>query len=69
MKEFVWVEKVTSKVWVALLVWIGLAALANLYAYLTGHSGGIVQATLQLVGLFLFLTALWKWFKSRKQKA
>jgi L-lactate permease len=70
MKEFKWVEKITEKVWVALIAWVALATIANVYKYMLGdRAGEIIPATLQLVGLFLFLKALWKWIKSKRNKS
>jgi hypothetical protein len=65
MKELKWVEKITDKVWISLLVWIGLVIISRGLDYILSE-GNIIQATLELVGLFVFLTSLWKHWQKRK---
>ena len=72
MKEFNWVEKATDKVWLAIIIWVALAGIANLLSTWGIDKGNIlgelIVATLQLVGLFLFLKSIFKWVKRKKAK-
>ncbi len=61
-------NKLTNRVSVAFLVWLILAAFANLFVYLE-IGGEITPAILQLIGIVLFLESLWRLFKRRKDKS
>lgn len=61
MQDQKFVEKITDKVWLSFLIWMGLLVLRSII------NNDIFGVVAELGGFFLFAMALYKWTKRRKK--